>query len=252
MTSWWGSFPRLHAELAQLLLLSHAESTNDEAKALVSEAFSGVLTDNQSAGRGRLGRSWDSTPGQGVALSVTTPPVGSQSRSWLPLLVGAAVAQGLTSLGVLNARVKWPNDVLVDGGKIAGILCEVLPSGHVVIGLGLNVQFSSKAAPIPGARALDEMVPLSHELVDGLLGAVIGTVKSHWSPSGGPDNDTVKSFVSSHMGTLEMAVSIANADGSKWDGVASSLTDEGHLVVEESLTGKFRTVVAADVTHLWQ
>lgn len=252
MTSWWGNFSRLCSELDDLRLLLHAESTNDVARALVSHGFHGVLTDNQSAGRGRLGRAWDSLPGQGVALSVSTPPVGAEFRSWLPLVAGAAMAHKLTELGVLNARVKWPNDVLIDEGKIAGILCEALPSGHIIVGIGLNVYFDSGTAHTAGARALGEFVPISHDLIDDLLCAIVRTLKSYWLSPEGLNRDAVASFASSLMGTLGRPVKVQDVDGREWRGFARSLTKEGHLRVEDYVTGELRTVVASDVTHLRQ
>ena len=252
MTSWWGNFSRLRSELDDLHLLSHAESTNDVAKGFVSHHFRGVLTDNQSAGRGRLGRTWDSLPGQGVALSVSTPPVGMEFRSWLPLVAGAAVAHELKAMGVPNARVKWPNDVLIDGGKVAGILCEALPSGHVIIGIGLNVDFGSNTPPAANGRALEEVVPISHELIDDLLCAVVRTLKSYCLSPKDTNRDSMRSFASSLMGTLGAPVRVEDSNGATWQGIARSLTHDGHLVVEDSVTSELRTVVASDITHLRQ
>ena len=191
-------------------------------------------------------------PGLGVALSVSTPPVGLEFRSWLPLVAGAAVAHELKARGVPSARVKWPNDVLIDGGKVAGILCEALPTGHVIVGIGLNVEFGSNTSPAAGGRALDEVVPISHEFIDDLLCAVVRTLKSYCLSPKDTNRDSMISFASSLMGTLGAPVMVEDSNGATWQGIARSLTHDGHLVVEDSVTSELRTVVASDITHLRQ
>ena len=103
-----------------------------------------VLAEVQTSGRGRLGRQWQSPFGQNIALSLGWHFAGGAAAlEGLSLLVGLALTQALKDLGVQNIQLKWPNDVLVDGKKLAGILLEMRgdASGpcHVVIGLGLNV-----------------------------------------------------------------------------------------------------------------
>ena len=85
-----------------------------------------LVTDYQSAGRGRLGRTWTAPPGTSIAMSVLVRPDGvDPSRwTWLPLLTGLAVADGLSGAAGLEARLKWPNDVLVGDRKVCGILAE--------------------------------------------------------------------------------------------------------------------------------
>lgn len=103
-----------------------------------------VLAEVQTAGRGRLGRQWQSPFGQNIALSLGWHFAGGAlALEGLSLVVGLALNRALEDLGVQKIRLKWPNDVLVDGKKLAGILLEMRgdASGpcHVVIGLGLNV-----------------------------------------------------------------------------------------------------------------
>ena len=99
-----------------------------------------VVAEEQTAGRGRRGRSWESTSRAGLWLSVLLRPTTAVERlGWLPLVVGVAVATALRSEAEVEARVKWPNDVLVDDGKIAGVLSERLGDGAVIVGVGVNV-----------------------------------------------------------------------------------------------------------------
>ena len=81
--------------------------------------------DHQSAGRGRMARHWEAPAGASVAVSVVVPMAGAD-RGWLPLLTGMAMARALQRVAGVPARLKWPNDVLVDGGKICGVLCEMV------------------------------------------------------------------------------------------------------------------------------
>jgi BirA family biotin operon repressor/biotin-[acetyl-CoA-carboxylase] ligase len=124
-------------------------STNDDAKlAARSGATEGAafIADAQTSGRGRLGRSWHSPPGENLYASwVLRPTLSPASVPPLTLAVGLAVADVLEErLPSSSVRIKWPNDVLVDGRKVAGVLLEAQMMGpsieNVVIGVGINVR----------------------------------------------------------------------------------------------------------------
>ena len=148
--------------LPQGFTLHHVEtigSTNDEAARLASSgAPSGtiVLADRQTKGRGRLGRTWQSVPGNLHASILLRPDCTLQAASELSLLAGVVLAELLARQGPddLDLALKWPNDVLIDGAKVAGILLE---SGgdrgdrlaYVVIGVGVNVACSPDDMPYP-------------------------------------------------------------------------------------------------------
>ncbi len=135
------------AERFEIIALARCGSSNAE---LMQRAAQGarhgtvVVCDEQTAGRGRRDRTWVCTPGASLAFSIlwrfgagAAPPTG------LSLAVGVALARALESFGVRKVALKWPNDVLLDGGKVAGILVElVFAQGEaaVVIGIGLNVR----------------------------------------------------------------------------------------------------------------
>jgi len=136
-------------------------STMDEASALAGAgAAHGLVVgaDQQTAGRGRRGRVWESPIGAGLYFSLIARPA-LQSNAALPLLTlaaGVGVRDGIRAALGLTSHLKWPNDVLIDGRKLAGILAEGLavgtPAQAVVIGVGLNLQ-SAAYPPDVAARA---------------------------------------------------------------------------------------------------
>ena len=136
-------------------------STNADllARAAAGEDIDGavLLAEYQSAGRGRHGRSWSAPTRSQVALSVGVGvgAVPSEAWGWLPLLTGVAVVDAVREVTGVTAGLKWPNDVLVGTGKLAGILAEVAaPEPVVVVGLGLNVTMTAEEAPDPVATSL--------------------------------------------------------------------------------------------------
>lgn len=137
-------------------------STNDDARALArSGAPDGtvVLASAQTAGRGRLGRQWVSPPGGAYFSAVLRPEVGVADVSALSLVVGLGIARGLTALGI-ESQLKWPNDVLLPGGKVAGVLLEMTAEADavewVVVGVGLNVRRPDAATVAPTAAYLSD------------------------------------------------------------------------------------------------
>jgi len=114
-----------------------------------------LVAEEQTAGRGRMGRSWLSPPRAALTFSVLLRPtdVPAARRGWLPLLAGVAVATAIRQVSALDATLKWPNDVLLRSGKLAGILAE--QSGDaVVVGIGVNVSTARHELPAPAASSL--------------------------------------------------------------------------------------------------
>ncbi|MGQ0465610.1 MAG: biotin--[acetyl-CoA-carboxylase] ligase [Sporichthyaceae bacterium] len=143
--------------------LPETGSTNADlrAAATAGDALPGhvVVADHQSAGRGRLDRTWESPAGAGLLFSVLVDPgeVTLDRWGWLPLLAGLAVAEGARAATGVELRVKWPNDVLHDGRKVAGVLCERVDVGTdklVIVGVGLNVSTAAADLPVPHATSL--------------------------------------------------------------------------------------------------
>jgi BirA family biotin operon repressor/biotin-[acetyl-CoA-carboxylase] ligase len=138
-------------------VVAETGSTNEDllAAARSGAAEGAVLAaEEQTRGRGRQGRTWLTVPGRALLFSVLLRPAGVPAavRGWLPLLTGVAVARAVTAATGVTASLKWPNDVLAGGAKLAGILAEQAGPA-IVIGIGINV----------GARRDDlPAVPVAH------------------------------------------------------------------------------------------
>ncbi|MEV4415318.1 biotin--[acetyl-CoA-carboxylase] ligase [Catellatospora sp. NPDC049609] len=235
-------------------------STNaDVAAAARDGAAAGlvVAAETQTAGRGRLGRDWQSPPRAGLAMSVLLKPAPDVSRwGWLPLLAGVALAEAVRGVTGLEPVLKWPNDLLLGGRKCAGLLAEVPLPGVLVIGIGLNVTLAEDELPITptglpatslllaGASELDRT-----ELTAALL-ARLGERYADWERAGGdPDKSGLRDAYLRICGTLGRQVSVILPGGeTDLTGEAVTVDADGRLVVR-TVTGD-RPVAAGDVVHL--
>jgi len=156
---------------SRLDVVQQTGSTNDD---LLTAARAGaaegtvLVAEHQTRGRGRQGRQWESRTGSALIFSVLLRPAGvpPADRGWLPLLTGVAVARALREVAGVDAGLKWPNDVLAGGAKLAGILAE--QGGEaIVVGVGLNVAATRDELPPPGPGALP---PTSLAVLGGRTG----------------------------------------------------------------------------------
>jgi BirA family biotin operon repressor/biotin-[acetyl-CoA-carboxylase] ligase len=136
-----------------------------------------VATDEQTEGRGRLGRTWDAPAGSSLLFSIVLEPSVTSGRlPELSLVAGAAVAEALAEAGV-DTTVKHPNDVLIGGRKVAGILAES-SDGRVVVGIGVNVSQTRGELPTDAATSL----AVEGVRVDRaeLLASILERLESHY------------------------------------------------------------------------
>ncbi|MBF0615083.1 MAG: biotin--[acetyl-CoA-carboxylase] ligase [Magnetococcales bacterium] len=163
------------------------DSTNRLAMALAqagAAAGSVVVADAQSRGRGRMGRCWESPAGGNLYVSmVLRPEMPVAHAPRLTLLAGVALHEAVSAYGIRGARLKWPNDLLVDGRKMAGILTEMAAEGerirHVVVGIGVNVNGCADGfSPEVAARAVT-MADILHSPCDraGVLAALLAAME---------------------------------------------------------------------------
>ncbi len=241
-------------------------STNADLAAAAREGAPGgtvLVADHQSAGRGRLGRTWTAPPGSGVALSVLLRPSVPLDRwTWLPLLAGLAVSDGIRQETDLPADLKWPNDVLLLGRKVCGVLAERVETSTgpaVVIGMGINVHLTAEQLPVPTATSLAltlaelgfPNVPVSRT---GLLSTTLRSLERilrHWEEVAGvrdADAGPLALAYRERCTTLGREVRISLSDGTTLDGVARDVDAAGRLVLDTP--DGSRTFGAGDVVHL--
>ena len=233
------------------------DSTNVEAKRLIIDGNKQdllIVSSHQTAGKGRLTRTWFSPEGGLYFSLVLKPRLGPQFAPLASLLCGVAVANGLQSLGIGNIRLKWPNDVLVIEDKIAGILNELVTINPVeswmILGVGINQNMSIGNFPDEiSTRSTSVLDILKKETspesllcaiineIDRLIG-IVETEKSYSS---------ILKLWRKMSGTLGRRVRVE--DGTQViTGIAEELLDDGSLIV---LTDKGKEkVTIGDVTHL--
>ena len=243
-------------------VLASTGSTNadaaDQVREGAPEGFT-VVADEQIQGRGRLDRTWASPYGAGVAMSVVLRPVVPESVwGWVPLIAGTAVVDALADQG-LQAALKWPNDVVVDGDardgtagprKLGGLLVERVESA-LVVGIGLNVDLTAEELPV--ARATSTRL----EGVDVRREALVVGVLDHlrrryvdWQLAGGDAGraGTAARYAERCL-TLGRTARALLPGGEVVEGTGSALDDTGRLVLRLA-DGSARVVSAGDVEHL--
>lgn len=239
-------------------------STNTDATAAArAGAAHGfvVSTDHQTAGRGRLDRTWIAPPRSGLATSFLLRPTEPLSRwSWLPLVAGLATADAIEAATGVATTLKWPNDVLVapgrgrhssrgGGGKLAGILAEQVstPAGTaVVIGVGINVSLTVGERPVPDATSL--LLTGSPSLDRSALLVELVTAVAHRYDEWCVDAPSIASDYVDRCSTLDRSVRVERRSQPDLQGVATGIADDGGLVVSTP-SGQV-TVMAGDVIHV--
>jgi BirA family biotin operon repressor/biotin-[acetyl-CoA-carboxylase] ligase len=218
-----------------------------------------VVAEHQTAGRGRLDRSWETPARSGLTFSVLLRPVApTQSWPWLPLLAGYAVAKALRGVG-FDASVKWPNDVLLgprDGQsrKVAGILVERIDTEQgpaAVIGIGLNVGMTAEELPVPEATSLAVASEGRPPERTDLLVAVLQTLweaYSTWEAGGDSAGIRLAESYVAACATVGRDVRVDLPSGEVLSGRATGIDPSGRLLVERD--GVRTAVSAGDVVHV--
>ncbi len=125
-----------------------------------------VWADSQTAGRGRLGRTWSSPAGLGLYFSLVLRDLEPPAKARLSLLVGLAVAEAVEETSGVRTQIKWPNDILAQGHKIGGILCEATGE-RVVAGVGLNLNQAEDELPVRPIFPASSLLLLAGRCFDG-------------------------------------------------------------------------------------
>lgn len=225
-----------------------------------------VIAEQQTAGRGRRDRQWVSPLRAGLTLSVLLrpgdpdsangwPAVARQAYGWLPLLAGVALLEAVQHRAVVDATLKWPNDLLIKDAKCAGLLAEVV-DGAVVLGIGLNVSTRADELPLTtsGLPATSLLVAgAEHTDRDPLLRALLrGLARWYggWRETGG-DAELCGLLAAYRRGcsTIGRGVRVHLPTGDVLTGVATNVDADGQLAIRTD-DGVERRVSAGDVLHV--
>lgn len=218
-------------------------STNDEAKAFAAEAepkeTAVFWALEQSAGRGRLGRSWSSVKTNGIYISFLVRP---KTANKLTLVAGGALCRALRAIG-LDAKVKWPNDIYIDGRKLAGILTESGYSGsgldYAVVGVGVNLMAVEHGSLVGKTAGIGIPLIDALDVVVNAVGAALLDEASH---------DAHLAYCGQHSATLYRSVLVSPVhDRESYPAVAIGIGSEGELIVRRE-DGQEQTVIAGEVT----
>jgi BirA family biotin operon repressor/biotin-[acetyl-CoA-carboxylase] ligase len=205
-----------------------------------------VVADHQTAGRGRLGRTWDTPLGSALTFSVVIDP-GLADHDWplLPLAVALAVGDGVRRAAEVPVALKWPNDLLIEHRKFCGILLErVQPASGgplAIIGIGINVGLGAEDLPVPTATSL----AIAGSSVDRTevftavvpaLSTILGALRS--------EPTAVLERYRTECDTIGREVTVSLPDGEELRGTATGLDRNGRLMVGD------RAIGAGDVVHV--
>jgi BirA family biotin operon repressor/biotin-[acetyl-CoA-carboxylase] ligase len=243
---------------ADIICLGETGSTNEDAYKLAEDgAVEGtvVFADSQSRGKGRLGRRWESPQGVNLYCSVILrPPIPPVRAAQMTFLSSVAVARTIISTTSLNPSIKWPNDLIINNGKVAGLLNEM--SGEtekinfIILGIGVNINMSSAQLP-EGLRHpasslfLESGRPVKRtDFAKGLLEELDRLYDSYLNHGFAPVREEWLSLCNSI--DREVMVDFQNQ---RIQGIAKGIDEEGALLLQPP-EGKVERVLAGDVTVL--
>ncbi|MFD4292979.1 biotin--[acetyl-CoA-carboxylase] ligase [Rhodococcus sp. NPDC058505] len=248
-----------NAFYSSLEVVPETGSTNADllARAVDSALDRAVLiAEYQDHGRGRHARSFVAPPRSSVSVSVLLrmPGLPLESMGWFPLMTGVAVLDALRSVAEVDAELKWPNDVLIGGKKVAGILAEVAstaPVPSVVIGVGLNVTLTEAELPVPTATSLavagaatTDRDTIARALLRSLAAQFTAWREDGWRVDG------LAADYRRRCVTVGQRVRVELPGDAELIGTAVDVDLQGRVVVRPDGGGEAVAVSAGDVTHL--
>jgi BirA family biotin operon repressor/biotin-[acetyl-CoA-carboxylase] ligase len=236
------------AKLTQNTVFGHSfryydeiESTNTEARGLAADGApegTVVVAEHQSAGRGRLGRQWTSPAGKGLLFSVVLRPRLPMTAAHLLTLVAAtAAAEGIEGQTKIPVQIKWPNDLIVNGRKVGGILLEVAGEFDevkwVVVGVGVNVNTEFAELPVALRRSAISLKVAVGKPVDRsvLLARILLSLEKYYLDSAANGFEKPLRGFRERDYLLHRSVSVQTREGPVI-GEAAGIDDRGALLVE--------------------
>ncbi len=222
-------------------------STQDDLAALISrnDVASGevLVTEYQSAGRGRLDRTFDAPQSSALLFSLYLQPKREQSEwSFLPLLAGLVSTLAISELDPrFSPELKWPNDLQIAGKKLGGIIAQATSDG-VIIGIGINVGMDRSELPVENATSLmiEEFSVLDRNLI---LASILNTFEElmgRWE-----DGEDLRHLYRERSSTLNQKIEVELPGGEKKSGFAEDISPAGELIL-----GDGQRITVGDIVHL--
>lgn len=242
----------------RLDVVAETGSTNADliARAANGEDIAGavLITEYQTAGRGRNGRTWLAVPRALITMSMGVPSTGIPAAAWgwVPLVTGLAVVDAVAEVSGVQAGLKWPNDVLAgpERHKLAGILAEVAPPASViVVGVGLNVSLGADELPDPAATSLRVLGAAECDraaLVVALLTHMARRIDG-LRRAGGADAALLEEYTARSL-TIGSRVRATMPGGREVIGEALGVDEQGRVCIDAG--GDVEVVSAGDIVHL--
>jgi BirA family transcriptional regulator, biotin operon repressor / biotin---[acetyl-CoA-carboxylase] ligase len=233
------------------------DSTNDDLLALAEGGapdWTVAATNHQRAGRGRLGRTWISSPGSSLLVSVLLRPQGPPTEAALVTLgAGACMALACSVACGIDVLCTWPNDLVVGERKVGGVLVEARMEGgrlsHAVIGTGVNLEQRAGDFP-PELQAAATSVTMEGGRPDvaALLFEYLFRLKRFCDPARPAFADTVLDLYRRHCATIGRAVRATSTEGREVEGTATGVGDLGQLLVQTA--AGIEEVAFGEIAHL--
>lgn len=233
------------------------DSTNEEARRIGEAAVAAgslvqprwIVAEKQSAGRGRGGRKWEDATGNLLCTLLIDPACAAAQAAELSFVTGLAVADTVDALlGRADARLKWPNDVLLKGAKTSGILLEAAGTGApqpawLAIGIGLNLKWFPEGTPYPATCLADHGADASIEQGLSALSAAMHTRIEEWRAGG---------FAAVRASWLQRAQGLggeitARLPNETITGQFEGMDENGALLLRPATGGEIRAITAADI-----
>ncbi len=222
----------------KIIYLDEIDSTNNEVRRLGeagADEGTVVIAKQQTGGKGRRGRAWFSPAGTGIWMSVLLrPELEPEKVSGITLMAALSVCRAIRRTTGLNTQIKWPNDLVIDGKKVCGILTEAVLEGnqllYVVLGIGVNVNQTEFPEDLPHAWSLalaGGNVPDRENIIFGILKSLSEDYEQYLQFG---DLRGLKEAYEAHLVNLNRTVRVLSPAG-EWTGVAEGITDSGDLLV---------------------
>ena len=235
----------------EIVYFKEIDSTNRYAKKLAAEGAAHgtmVLADTQTAGRGRRGHSWISPAGSSISMTlILRPDVPPAQVAKISLLTALATANAIRRVTGLDARIKWPNDIVAGGRKVCGMLMEMDATpekvASVVAGVGINVHHTQFPEEIAHSASSLDLLAGRRISRSVIVRAFLQEYERVWALG---DEAMMRAY-RERSATIGQRVQVIGLNGT-YTGTAEGVTDSGSLLVRADEDGGVREVLAADVS----